>query len=416
MSRLIFILALTSTLFFIGCERHGNITEPSNNDDGSSVSFYFTKPAGLDTLVVTAEAMVSAPDMDTILVDLTVYPNSVEGTIDNIPAGLHRKFEIFTYDADPVLTYYGHAFADVPAGQIITVSITLYPINHTGTVIIVGTFAPFPHPQDDIVFRANYGGSFDLYRMDTNANNIVNLTNTPALEERYARISPDKQKIAFIRGDVNGLFRPYLMDIDGENLVHLSNIHPGSRIGFIDWAPNGEQVVVNSYWDGDAEIYTYDLSTNQATQLTFNSANDWVPQWSPADNWIAYQSDESGVFKINLIHPDGSGKHLLLPNAQLEEKYPSFSPDGARVLFYGRDFYGTWDLFIADLSGTNLLRLTNTPGINEHYGCWSPNGEEILFTWSDGLNKGLYLFDLHGGGITPLLDSPYSNEEFPHWR
>jgi Tol biopolymer transport system component len=204
------------------------------------------------------------------------------------------------------------------------------------------------------------------------------------------------------------------MEIDGGNVIHL-NIHPGSRIGFIDWAPNGEQVAVNSYYDGDAEIYTYDLSTNQSNQLTFNNANDWVPQWSPDGNWIAYQSDESGYFKINLIHPDGSGKHVLFPNSVFEEKYPSFSPDGTKIVFYGRDG-GTWDLFIANTNGTNLTRLTNTPGINEHYGCWSPDGNKILFTLFDGFTKGLYVYNLNGGGITTLLDSPNGEEDFSHWR
>ena len=413
MSRLIPLSIFIVILLIIGCEKSG-IIAPSNNNDGSSVTFYFEKPATLDTLVVFAKATVSAPDMDTIFVDLIVEPNSVSGTIENIPAGPHRKFEIFTYDANLNLTYYGDAFADVPAEQVITLQITLYPVNNTGTVIIVGSFAPFPPSNQKIVFRANYTGTFDIYIMNPDANNIVNLTNTPTLEERYARISPDRQSIAFIRVENNNIARPYLMDIDGGNLTQIP-IHPDIHIGFIDWAPNGEKMVVCSYYDGDAEIYTFDLNTNQTNQLTFNNANDWVPQWSPDGNWIAYQSDELGYFKISLIHPDGRGRHVLFPNSGFEEKYPSFSPDGTKIVYYGRDGE-TWDLFIANTNGTNLTRLTNTPGINEHYGCWSPDGHQILFTLFDGITKGLYIFNLNGGGITNLLDSPNGEEDFSHWR
>ncbi|NIT59621.1 MAG: hypothetical protein GWN00_26400, partial [Aliifodinibius sp.] len=77
-----------------------------------------------------------------------VTDSSVTGTIDSIPAGPHRKFEIFVYDEDTTLTYSGEAFSDVPAGAVLTLQIVLYPVDHTGTVIIVGTFAPFPPSND----------------------------------------------------------------------------------------------------------------------------------------------------------------------------------------------------------------------------------------------------------------------------
>lgn len=409
MSRIILISVLVIALFFIGCER--SVVAPPNHESGSSITFSFEKPTNLDSLVVFAKAMVSAPDMDTIVVDLTVYPNSVEGSIENISAGPHRKFEIFTYDVDTTLTYYGHAFADVPAAQVITLQVVLYPVDHTGTVIVVGTFAQFPPSGEKIVFRANYTGMFDIYIMNPDASGIMNLTNTPNDEERYARISPDRQKIAFIRGTHYGPARPYLMDIDGTNETHL-NIQPGSRIGYCDWAPFAEQLVFFSDNDGDNEIYTYDFNTGNTTQLTFDGENV-RPQWSPTGNWISYDSKESGIFKIKLIQPDGNGDHLLLPNSGLEEKYAAFSPDGNKILFYGRDA-STWDLFIVNTNGTNLARLTNTPGINENYGCWSPNGQEILFTKADGSSKGLYIFG--GGAIRQLLDDPTGEEDWAHWR
>lgn len=81
MSRSIpFLILIIIILSFFGCQRGKDPSAPTNSD-GSSVLFYFAKPSNLDALVVFAKAMVSAPDMDTILVDLMVNPNSVEGTI-----------------------------------------------------------------------------------------------------------------------------------------------------------------------------------------------------------------------------------------------------------------------------------------------------------------------------------------------
>ena len=116
MKRNVTFLAIVFSLFVFSCQHNQITNPPTQTDNGSSVSFYFAKPAGLDSLVVSAKALVSAPGMDSIWSDLAVNDTSVTGTIEDIPAGPHRKFEIFTYDADTNLTYYGHEFADVPSG------------------------------------------------------------------------------------------------------------------------------------------------------------------------------------------------------------------------------------------------------------------------------------------------------------
>ena len=73
----------------------------------------------------------------------------------------------------------------------------------------------------------------------------------------------------------------------------------------------GHRIAFHSDADGDREIYIYDLGTNQIVQVTKNSSRDWCPKWSPDGQWIMYFSDESGIFLIYLIHPDGTNKHLL---------------------------------------------------------------------------------------------------------
>jgi len=415
MSRYFIFTLIVIGVLLSSCERNTQSpTSPVVSPGSSSVSFFFQKPPGLNDLVVFAKAVVSAPDMDSIFADLTVTPTQVEGTIEDIPAGPHRKFEIFTYDADTNLTYYGHEFANVIAGQTITIQIILYPVNTTGTVIVVGTFAPFPPPGGKIVFKADYEGQDDIYIMSPDGSEIVNLTNSASFDEGYPKISPDFQKIIFVRW-VNGMKRLHIMNIDGSNL-HDLNILPGYWVADGDWSPDGQKIVLTARYDNDNDLFIHNLNTNQTTQLTFNSVNDWFPTWSPIGDWIAYQSNETGVYKIYLIHPDGTGKHLVTVNSGLEEKYPDFSPEGNRLVFYARDFDPAWDLFVVNIDGTNLIRLTNTPGVNEYKCCWSADGQKIIFTRNDGtMGDGLYLINPDGSGLTELLDTP-NNEGFPHWR
>lgn len=408
----IYLLSIAFLLVFLACQHKDIINPTSDIGQNSSVSFYFQKPAELNEIVVTAHALVTAPDIDSIFSELTVMPNYVEGTIDSIPAGIHRKFEIFTYDTDTNLTYYGHAYADVPAGQIITVQIILYPVNNTGTVIIVGTFAPFPPQQSKIVFYADYNGLNDIYIIDPDGNNLTNLTNSQ-FDDIRPILSPDRNTISFNRM-INGISRPFLMDINGTNVYEL-NILPGTNVAKCDWSPDGQKITFNALINGDDEIFTYDFSTEQLNQITNNSNTDWAPTWSPTGDWIVYFSDEPGMYRIYKIHPDGSGKSLINNAHIMEEKHPRISPDGNKVAFYSRDS-GGWDLFTINIDGSNLVRLTNTPTVNEMRPCWSPNGHKFLFIRNDGTTGGgIYIMNTDGTGIIQLMDTPY-NEDFANWR
>lgn len=417
MTRSTILFAMMAGLLFFSCEkdRGNNLTGPPSNQPGSSISFYFQKPAQISHLIVTAKAVVSAPDMDTIAVDLTVTDTTVFGTIENIPAGQHRHFEIFVYDDNVTLTYYGHAYADVPANMVITLHITLYPVSGTGTVIVVGTFSNFPPSAQKIVFLADYTGLDDIYIMDINGSGVANLTNTPGFREWHPRISPDRQRIAFAREVAPQLLRPFIMNIDGANEQEF-NVHPGFSVGVLDWSPDGQKFAFHSNYDGDWEIYTCDLNAAQITQVTFNQADDWLPVWSPNGDWIAYQSNEGGFFKAYIIRPNGAEKHLLTNMPALEEREPKFSPNGSRLVFNGRDNSLAWDLFLVNIDGSNLVRLTNTPAVNEFHECWGPDPGRLLFVREANYNRGLYFYNLQNNTIAPLLDTPNANEDNPHWR
>ena len=141
--------------------------ETSGNGD---LQLAFVVPDNIQHLVATAEAQVSAADMDTITATLTVTDSTVSGTIEDVPAGNDRHFEVFVYDSTSLLTYYGDAFADVVAGETIVVDVILYPQGPgTGTVIINGTFGdvdldlgligywPFTENANDASGNGNHG-------------------------------------------------------------------------------------------------------------------------------------------------------------------------------------------------------------------------------------------------------------------
>ena len=75
--------------------------------------------------------------------------------------------------------------------------------------------------EQRIVFASNRDGDWDIYSMDVNGNNLLQLTDHPASDE-YPACSPDGRRIAFTseRGVTPDL---YVMDSDGSNVVRLTH-------------------------------------------------------------------------------------------------------------------------------------------------------------------------------------------------
>jgi Tol biopolymer transport system component len=402
-------------ILFNTCSTKKSITSPSQQQqEFASTSLYFYKPAFVDSLVTSANVLISASDMDTIQSSLNVTDTSVFGTVENIPAGLNRKFEVFCYDNSLNLTYYGHTISDVAANAVLTLDIVLYPVNHTGTVIINGTFSAFPQSEQKIVFQGDNSGTYDIYIMNADGSNLIQLTNSPNADW-YPQISPDRNQIVFVRNE-NSNFRPYIMNIDGSNLLHL-NILSNASVGFCGWSPDGSKLALHARENLDADIYIYDFSTELTTKIVENNAQDWIPRWSPDGSKIVFYSDMNGIFKTYTINPDGSGLSLIFPNNNTEERNTIYSPDGTKFAMTGRNIYAQWGIFTANTNGTNFNEVLNTPGVNEHYPVWSPDGTKILYKRFDGgaNGYGLYIVNQDGTNNQVLLDTQY-NEYNPDWR
>ena len=84
--------------------------------------------------------------------------------------------------------------------------------------------------EQRIVFESNRDGDWDIYSMDVNGNNLVQLTDHPALDG-YPACSPDGRRIAFAseRGVTHDL---YVMDSDGKNVVRRQFFHPDGTTSF----------------------------------------------------------------------------------------------------------------------------------------------------------------------------------------
>jgi Tol biopolymer transport system component len=58
--------------------------------------------------------------------------------------------------------------------------------------------------------------------------------------------------------------------------------------------------------------------------------------------------------------------------------FPSWSPDGAQILFSDRVADGSWQIFVANADGQAVEQLTEGVGTNS-YASWSPDGRYIAY-------------------------------------
>ena len=95
---------------------------------------------------------------------------------------------------------------------------------------------------------------------------------------------------------------------------------------------------------------------------------------------IAFGSARGGDNEdIFIRDPDGTERRLAVTSS--DERDPQLSPDGAHVLFTRND-----DIYVADVSGTNVTNLTNDASY-DGYPTWRPDGSWIAWVSSKGSRR-----------------------------
>jgi Tol biopolymer transport system component len=138
-----------------------------------------------------------------------------------------------------------------------------------------------------------------------------------------------------------------------------------------------------------------------AGALIMVSAGTASPQQGRAagdkDSMLAFVSERDGNSEIYVMNVDGTGL-LRLTNDAGRDADPAWSPDGKRIAF-ASDREGSSDIYVINADGSHLVRRTQT-GRSEAP-AWSPDGSKIAFSSLRDGQFGIYVMSVDGDWANP---------------
>ncbi len=154
----------------------------------------------------------------------------------------------------------------------------------------------------------------------------------------------------------------YIMNADGSDLVQLTNL-PDSIQTSPSWSPDCKRIAFVSSYSGKPQIYVINVDGSGMRRLTWVGNYNTTPDWSPKGDLIAFTArDERNVFDIFTINVN-TGEVVRLTQDQGHNREPSWSPDGRYLVFESTRDGKQPRLYLMNADGRWQTRLSALPGL-----------------------------------------------------
>ncbi|MCF8260045.1 MAG: hypothetical protein K9J12_04670 [Melioribacteraceae bacterium] len=191
-------------------------------------------------------------------------------------------------------------------------------------------FASRKNESEFVVTSYLDGEKNELYLIDNNGKVLKRLTDNNIYENDPV-FSPEGDKIVF-RSKESGIDELWIMDSDGSNRLQLTNYPPddssipqhGYHAGPPSWEPNHNFISYPSKQNGNYSIFAIDPDGENLRQITPDSTEEIYHSWSYDGKYLAYDgNDETGNYDIFLM--DFASKNVTqLTKDSLYEGGPVF--------------------------------------------------------------------------------------------
>lgn len=231
--------------------------------------------------------------------------------------------------------------------------------------------------------------NWEIFAMNADGSNPVNLTQTPGEHELYPQVSPDGTKIAFVadRGEGREAVRSlWVMDIDGKNRKKLADYArqpfwstDSRRIGFLPQEYPKFNVI--DFFTKGMEFYNLATGAITPHPNSTNLHHLYNPNFSPNGKWIVSTVHAGMGVDHGILLLAAHGDTIL--NLKIPGCRPCLSPDGKQVA-WGADDH---EIVVAPIDTTadtpvvGQWRLRIKDQTNKIYHVdWSPDSRFLCFS------------------------------------
>ncbi len=230
----------------------------------------------------------------------------------------------------------------------------------------------------------------------------------PILSPSWA---PDGIRIAYVSFENRRRSAIYIQDRRKGSREKIIS-QPGIN-GAPSWSPDSTRLAVTLSYEGNPDIYVYDINSGQLKRVTRNSSIDTEPVWLD-NNTLLFTSDRSGGPQIYQVAARGGRASRVT----FEGKYnasATVSADSRTVAFvHGNDL--GYQIAAQDLD-SGLFQILSDGSLDESPS-FAPNGQMIIYATESNGRGALAAVSLDGsvsqrltldsGGVREPAWSPYS--------
>jgi TolB protein len=252
-------------------------------------------------------------------------------------------------------------------------------------VVAIALMAPSAHAggrRAEIAFSSNRDGSAQIYVMNADGSSQTRVTNSFPDDDTQPSWSPDGRTIVFTRGhgyQSSALVQSSLVAVattTGTERVLVDDPGVNFRPAF---SPNGNWIVYvhgpRTANNGPFDLWLMRADGSSRHALTA-SGDVTQPSWSPDGSSIVVNRGSSlAIVSVT----DGTIRPLPPPPVGADYT-PSWSP-GTRIVFSSTRDGGGKQIYVMDPDGSNVQRLVRD-GAEDKYPSWSPDGRRIIYSRS----------------------------------